>query len=429
MREVADAAIRGLLVDALADEVVAIDAERAAENHARSAFAGGLEQDPRTDQVCALGQLWLAGGDRRAGLRGQMKNEPWLFGVRAQRVEGASDVRWVGNVAFDELDARRQGRFDILARRGVEIFQGHDRTGRWMARVRQPMQQCGADVPHAGQQRRHRPALCHPEARLVNPERHPARSVDVLGMRVDDVTYAEALAILRQAIHDRVPHVVTTPNPEFAMLARREHSFRAALDRASLNIPDGIGLVLAARLAGDQLREHVQGTDLVLMLAADSAKRGDRWFLLGGRGDVAERTARVLERDFPGLLVAGAMPGSPLVAEDVTSRSAILAAGQVDVLLVAYGAPKQEYWLDRNLVSLGIPVGIGVGGVFDYLSGSVPRAPRWVRRLHFEWCYRLISQPWRWRRQLVLPHFAALAVWNAARRRLGLRAGRRSAAP
>jgi len=216
---------------------------------------------------------------------------------------------------------------------------------------------------------------------------------------------------------DRVPHVVTTPNPEFVMLARRDRDFRAVLDRAALNIPDGIGLVLAARLAGDQLREHVQGTDLVLMLAADSAKRGERWFLLGGRGDVAEQAARWLAREFPGLQIAGATSGSPLAEDDPHVRSAILAAGRVDVVLVAYGAPKQEYWLDRNLATLGIPVGIGVGGVFDYLSGAVPRAPRWVRRLHFEWCHRLITQPWRWRRQLALPVFGALAVGHAARRR------------
>jgi len=243
--------------------------------------------------------------------------------------------------------------------------------------------------------------------------------VNVLGVRVDDVTYVEALGILRRAIHDRVPHVVTTPNPEFVMLARREHGFRAALGRASLNVPDGIGLLLAARLAGDRLREHVQGTDLVLKLAADSAARHERWFLLGGRGDVAERAARVLERDFPGLQIAGATPGSPLAADDGSTRSAIRARGRIDVLLVAYGAPKQELWLDRNLAALGVPVGIGVGGVFDYLSGSVSRAPGWVRRLHFEWCYRLVTQPWRWRRQLALPLFGALAFEQAARRRLG----------
>src|SRR5438105_5024070 len=166
-----------------------------------------------------------------------------------------------------------------------------------------------------------------------------ANHVDILGVRVDDVTYAEALAILRQAIQARVPHVVTTPNPEFVMLARRDSAFRAALNRAALNIPDGVGLLLAARLAGDQLRAHVQGTDLVLMLAAESAARGYRWFLLGGFGDVAERSARALEQRFDGLQVAGFRSGSPLPEDDAATRAAVRAAGQVDVLLVAYGAP------------------------------------------------------------------------------------------
>ncbi|TME98397.1 MAG: WecB/TagA/CpsF family glycosyltransferase [Chloroflexi bacterium] len=232
-----------------------------------------------------------------------------------------------------------------------------------------------------------------------NPEPGPRNSVDVLGVRVDDVTYAEALGVLLQAIEARVPHVVTTPNPEFVMLARRDASFRAVLNRAALNIPDGIGLILAARLAGAGLREHVQGTDLVLMLAEASARLGYRWYLLGGRGDVAHRAARALSARFPGLLVAGATAGSPRRDDDAATQAAIRAAGRVDVLLVAYGAPQQELWLDRNLADLEIPVGIGVGGVFDYFSGAVP-------------------QPWRWRRQLALPVFAALALGHAVRRRL-----------
>jgi N-acetylglucosaminyldiphosphoundecaprenol N-acetyl-beta-D-mannosaminyltransferase len=202
------------------------------------------------------------------------------------------------------------------------------------------------------------------------------------------------------------------------MLARRDTAFRAVLNRAALNIPDGIGLVLAARLAGDRLRAHVQGSDLVLMLAAESAVRGERWFLLGGFGQAAERAAAALSARFPDLEIAGALSGSPLPSNDDAMRAMIRAAGRVDVLLVAYGAPKQEHWLDRNLGELGIPVGIGVGGVFNYLSGETPRAPAWVRHIHFEWLHRLITQPWRWRRQLALPSFAALAIVEAARRRV-----------
>ena len=242
--------------------------------------------------------------------------------------------------------------------------------------------------------------------------------MSVLGVRVDDVTYAEAMAILLEAIASRAPHVVTTPNPEFVMLARRDPAFRAALNRAGLNIPDGIGLILAARLAGERLRQHVQGTDLVLQLAAEGARAGHRWFLLGGFGDVSSRAARALGERFPGLHVVGAEPGSPFSEDDPGVRERIAAVGPVDVLLVAYGAPKQELWLDRNLAALGIPVGIGVGGVFNYLSGDAPRAPAWVRRLHFEWLHRLLSQPWRWRRQLALPAFGALAVAHAVHRRV-----------
>jgi len=244
------------------------------------------------------------------------------------------------------------------------------------------------------------------------------RAVDVLGVRIDDVTYVEAMAVLRKAIAGREPHVVTTPNPEFVMLARRDAEFSRTLDRAALNIPDGVGLLLAARLKGDRLRQHVQGTDLVLMLAAESASAGYRWFLLGGYGDVAQRAGWALQRQFPGLQVAGAAAGSPLAANDAATRATIRQAGRVDILLVAYGAPKQEHWLDRNLAALGIPVGIGVGGVFNYLSGDTPRAPGWVRRLHFEWLHRLVTQPWRWRRQLMLPLFAVLALRAALVRRI-----------
>ncbi len=241
--------------------------------------------------------------------------------------------------------------------------------------------------------------------------------MNVLGVRIDDVTYPEALAVLLEAIRTRSPHIVTTPNPEIVMLAHHDAAFRATLNRAALNIPDGIGLILAARLGGRRLRQHVQGTDLVLLLAAESARAGHRWFLLGGEDGVAAQAARALVEQFPGLRIVGAEPGSPLATDDATTRVLLAAVAPVDVVLVAYGAPKQERWLERNLAALHIPVGIGVGGVFNYFSGATPRAPGWVRRIHFEWLHRLLTQPWRWRRQLVLPVFGMLALVDAVRRR------------
>jgi N-acetylglucosaminyldiphosphoundecaprenol N-acetyl-beta-D-mannosaminyltransferase len=244
------------------------------------------------------------------------------------------------------------------------------------------------------------------------------RAVDILGVRVDDVTYAESVALIERFVEERGPHSIVTPNPEIVMLARREPLYRAVLARSALAIPDGIGLLWAARWLGSPLRQHVRGADLVYRLAARSVQLGWRWYLLGAADGVAKLAAVELERRYPGLRVVGAAPGSPHHQDDRAIRRLIALAGPVDVILVAYGAPTQELWLDRNLGPLDIPVGIGVGGVLDYLSGRVPRAPRWMRRLELEFLHRLVIEPWRWRRQLALPRFALLAVAAAVRVRL-----------
>lgn len=269
--------------------------------------------------------------------------------------------------------------------------------------------------------RSHTPPLAAPPA-PAGAVPNAVRAVEILGVRVDDVTYDETVALVERFIAGGGPHVITTPNPEFVMRARRDPAFRALLARAALNVPDGVGLLLAARLQGRLFREHVRGTDLVERLAAVGAARGHRWYLLGAANGIAREAADRLRARHPGLAIVGAAPGSPHPRDDAATRALIRAAGPVDLILVAYGAPAQEYWLDRNLGPLGIPVGIGVGGVFNFLAGRVPRAPRWMRRLELEWLHRLLVQPWRWRRQLALPQFAALAAVDAlrqARRRPG----------
>ncbi len=244
------------------------------------------------------------------------------------------------------------------------------------------------------------------------------RGIDVLGVRIDDVTEAEALDVAAQYIAAGRPHRVVTPNPEIVMTARRWAAYRGILNESDLALPDGIGLLMAATLGGVPLRAHVRGTDFVLGLAARSMQPGWRWFLLGAAPGIATAAGAALAARFPGLVVAGAAPGSPHPTDDVATRMLIAEAGHVDVLLVAYGAPQQEQWIARNQEAIGIPVQIGVGGVLNYLSGVTPRAPGWVRRLELEWAHRLITQPWRWRRQLALPAFAALAGREALARRL-----------
>ncbi|HZS00714.1 MAG TPA: WecB/TagA/CpsF family glycosyltransferase [Chloroflexota bacterium] len=249
-------------------------------------------------------------------------------------------------------------------------------------------------------------------------------SLRIFGVRVDDVTFPEALALLRQFVASRAPHYVVTPNPEFVMLAQRDAAFRAALNGATLAIPDGGGLLLAARLWGRPFREQVRGTDLVYRLARVGAAEGQRWFLLGAAPGVAEAAGRRLMARYPGLQVVGTFGGSPHPADDDAAHAAIQAAAPVDVLLVAYGAPGQELWMARNVPTLGVPVVMGIGGVLDFISGRVRRAPRWVRDLGLEWLFRLLVQPRRWRRQLALPRFALQALLATPRERARLRATR-----
>jgi N-acetylglucosaminyldiphosphoundecaprenol N-acetyl-beta-D-mannosaminyltransferase len=250
--------------------------------------------------------------------------------------------------------------------------------------------------------------------------------VHILGVRVDDVTWEEALARIDAFVRSSEPHQVMTPNPEFVMLARRDEQFRALLERVDLAPVDGVGLIWAARLLGEELREIVPGSELIARLGPRAAARGERWFLLGASEGVAEQAGAALRRRYPRLTIAGSYAGSPRPEDDDMICARIEAAKPVDMLFVAYGAPNQDLWIARNQPRLRIPVAIGVGGTLDLLAGRNPRPPALVKRLQLIWLFRLITQPWRWRRQLALVRFVALVLAEAWRRRMLRYAGTRS---
>lgn len=240
------------------------------------------------------------------------------------------------------------------------------------------------------------------------------QSVRILGVRVDDVTMSEACERVAQLIAEGGTHQLATVNPEFIMAARRDAAFMALLERTALNVPDGIGVLWAARRQSHPLRERVAGVDLVRQLCARGSQYQWRAYFLGAQPGVAERAAANLAHEYPGLIVAGTYAGSPRIEEEQEILARIRRA-QPNLLFVAYGAPQQDMWLARNLPLLhqqpdsaafhpGL-VGMGVGGSFDFIAGTQKRAPEWMRQMGLEWLYRLLREPKRWKRQLALAHF------------------------
>ncbi len=215
-------------------------------------------------------------------------------------------------------------------------------------------------------------------------------------------------------------HQVCTVNPEFVMEARGNAIFRGLLNNADLATPDGAGIIAAGRLLGTPFKGRATGVALVGHLAQLSAEKGYRLFLLGAAPGVAEEAAAVLTRNYPGVNVAGTYGGSPRSANWVAIKDKLDRA-QPNVLLVAYGAPRQDIWIAKHREELpsSIRVAMGVGGVFDYLSGRAPLAPPLLRRVGLEWLYRLAKQPWRWRRILRVFAFGVVvlekAVWRKVR--------------
>ena len=200
------------------------------------------------------------------------------------------------------------------------------------------------------------------------------------------------------------------------MHTRRDPTFQSLLERTRLNVPDGIGVVIAGRLGGRHVPGRVTGVALMQEAMKLAAVHGWPTALVGGAPGVAEAAAERLAHDVPGLRPPNVYAGSRGPEGDDDAR-AFLREVRPRILCVGYGAPYQEFWVDRNLDAAAACVAIGVGGTLDYLSGRVPRAPAALRAAGLEWAYRLWRQPARWRRMRVLPEFAALAAEEIIRAR------------
>jgi len=276
--------------------------------------------------------------------------------------------------------------------------------------------------------------------------RQPDISV-VLGIPIDNLTMDETVegifSLIEEYERDGRPRQVATVNVDFLVqtFAWRQRGIRHpellhVLRRADLVTADGMPIVWTSKLLGVPLKGRVTGSDLLPRLVEEAAKRKRTIFFLGGREDVAQQAAEVLKKSFPGLQVAGVCsPYVHIEGEDLASMEDddrpivdMINASGADLLLIGLGNPKQELWFERNKERLKVPVSIGIGGSYEFIVGSVTRAPEWMQKAGLEWLFRITQDPKRlWKRYfvgffkfglMVLPAILHYRLWNWFSRRL-----------
>ena len=230
---------------------------------------------------------------------------------------------------------------------------------------------------------------------------------DILGVAFDNTTMDEAVGRAMSLLEQEGPHLVVTPNPEIVRLAQSDREFAGLIAGADLVLPDGVGIIYAAKILGRPLKARVPGVDFASALMDAMAKAGKRLFLLGAKPGVAEEAARRLAGQHPGLIVCGTHDG--YFQEDAPVVQAIRAA-RADVVFVCLGAPKQEKWAAAHGADTGARLFVGLGGSLDVFAGQVERAPDGWQKLGLEWLYRTIRQPSRLRRVAKLPLFLCSAL-------------------
>lgn len=224
---------------------------------------------------------------------------------------------------------------------------------------------------------------------------------NIAGIKIDNFTKKQVLEKLEIFLHLPEQHQIVTINPEFIVAAQQDEEFKQILNKASLSLPDGFGLMLAAKFLRQSLKERITGVDLVDDIARICEQNNCSVYFLGGKPNSAEKTTEILKNKYPNLKVIG---DSKIIISNQKSEFRNQNLEKInsfkpDVLLVALGQVKQEKWIDKNLAKLpSVKFAVGVGGSFDFISEQVKRAPKFMRKIGLEWIWRLTLEPWRWKR-------------------------------
>lgn len=229
----------------------------------------------------------------------------------------------------------------------------------------------------------------------------------LLGVPVSNFTYRQLIDQLFNRMDEGKKSFIVAINLEKIMKAQKDRALLKLLNAADYQIPDGVGLIIASILKGGKLRRRVTGIDMMMTLCQAAAERNKRIFLYGGKPGVAEQAKAGLEELYPEIVITGVMDGY-VKDQDVITKT--INEASPDIVFVALGSPTQEYWIVDNMHHLSAKVFQGVGGSFDVISGRVKRAPAFYQNIGLEWLYRLMKEPKRWKRQIILPVFLYKAL-------------------
>lgn len=225
----------------------------------------------------------------------------------------------------------------------------------------------------------------------------------IFGVKIDRLSWAELDEFCRKSLLEDSPKHIVTANGEILLKAYESNSYRDVLNGADLVIPESTNVSWVLALKGTPVRSVTSGADLVTRLARIASENNKSVFLLGGRDGVATKAGERLKELNSNLNIVGTSSVNP---NDVAVTGQIKQSG-ADIVLVAYGAPKQEEWISNNKTELGAKILVGIGGTFDMLAGVTPRAPYLLRALRLEWLWRLLLQPTRigriWRAVVIFP--------------------------
>jgi len=249
------------------------------------------------------------------------------------------------------------------------------------------------------------------------------QSIEILGSRVHMVQIPEVIEIISHWIEKEREkcHFVVVTGMHGVMEGRRNKKFQDILNSADLFVPDGISLIWTARLRGFSLKKRVPGTDLMLEFFKISNEKGYKNYFYGDTAEILEQMSKKLLANFPNLKIVGfySPPFRPLTQKEDEEIIEKINQAKPDILWVALGLPKQEKWIFEHKEKLKVPVAIGVGAAFKFLSGKIKRPPELIGNLGFEWLWRFFQEPKRtWRRILDIPFFIFLIIFESIKKGL-----------